>query len=297
MVRERLVSTLGFLGAMLLAGALANRLAPPLAAALAAPQLSGTVTQQLAAAADAVDAAIAKGGTGLTFEVVQRNTLHAKPGGPQIALRAEDDRTKVVALVDDFYVNAMVSRGIVTGDAFWMFMRRGPAEGQAADFERSEPVFSVIERDGALWRNDGDGWYGTDGSPGMGMDPVSARRLPQLLRSLAGAASLEPALFDGRLLVGIRGTTTRDDYPGVVASDGKDFTDATFEVECWLDEGGRLVRLVAHARNLNQTTWDLVAETIVTFGYGATGDPPEPSPTMAPEPLPTSEPEAVQVQP
>jgi hypothetical protein len=261
------------------------------------PVTTPSADQLRSVAATTLDAAMAEGGTGLTFQVFQRNTLHQKPGGPPIELKAENDHSKVVETVDEAYVNAMVSTGAVTDSAFWMQMRRGPAKDEAPDFTGAELRYSVIERDGVLWRDDGEGWYQTDVSPGMGMDPVSARKLPGLLRALQSAASLEPAVVDGRELLGVSGMTTVDDYPGVVASDGKAFTDASFEVRCWFDDAGRLVRLEASARNLNQTTYDLVAETVVSFGYGSTGDPPDPAPTMAPEQLPTSEPEALQVQP
>ena len=261
------------------------------------PVSSVSADQLRSLAATTLDAALAEGGTGLTFQVVQRNTLRQKPGGPPIELKAEDDHSKVVETLDEVDVNSMISSGAVTDTAFWMQMRRGPAKDEAPDFTGAELRYSVIERDGLLWRDDGDGWYQTDVSPGMGMDPVSVRKLPGLLRSLQSATSLEPAVIDGRELVGVSGVTKADDYPGVVASDGKDFTDPTFEVRCWFDDAGRLVRLEASARNLNQTTYDLVAETVVTFGYGATGEPPDPTPTMAPEPRPTSEPEAAPVQP
>jgi hypothetical protein len=268
---------------------------PYLAGGLPVSSLSADELRNIGATA--LDAALAHGGSGLTFEVVQRNTLHQKPGGPPIELRAEADPTKVVGTVDEYYVNAMVSTGAVTDTAFWMQMRRGPGKDEAPDFTGSELRFSVIERDGVLWRDDGDGWYQTDVSPGMGMDPTSARRLPTLLRALQGASSVQATVLDGQSLVGVSGVTKTADYPGVVASDGKDFTDPTFDVRCWFDDAGRLVRLEASARNLNQATWDLVSETVVTFGYGSTGDPPDPTPTMAPQPLPTSEPESAEVQP
>jgi len=273
-----------------------HSLSPDLYLAGGKPVTTLSADELRTAAADVVEAAMAEGGTGLTFQVIQRNTLRQKPGGPPIELKAENDHSKVVETLDEADVNAMVSTGAVTDTAFWMQMRRGPAKDEAPDFTGAELRYSVIERDGVLWRDDGDGWYQTDVSPGMGMDPVSARKLPGLLRSLQSATSLEPAVIDGRELVGVGGVTKGDDYPGVVASDGKDFTDPTFEVRCWFDDAGRLVRLEASARNLNQTTYDLVAETVVTFGYGGTGDPPNPTPTMAPEPLPTSEPEAVEVR-
>jgi hypothetical protein len=258
----------------------------------------GTLTteQLQAGAATAFEAALAKGGGGITFQVVQRNTLYAKPSGPPIELRSESDQSQVLGTVDAYYVSGIVSTGAITDSAFWMRMRRGPAKDEAPDFAAGELFFSVLERDGVLWRNDGDGWYQTDASPGTGMDPITARKLPGLLRALQAATSLEPTVVDNRLLVGVSGITKVDDYPGVIAADGKDFTDATFEVECWFDDAGRLVQLNARARNLNQTTYDLVSQTVVTFGYGNVGTPPEPTPTMAPQPLPIHEPGDIDVE-
>jgi hypothetical protein len=83
MVRERLLGVVGLLCATVLAGSMGRFAAGP-TPAYAAFTLPGTATDQLAVAADALEAAMAKGGSGLTFEVVQRNTLHAKAGGPLI---------------------------------------------------------------------------------------------------------------------------------------------------------------------------------------------------------------------
>ena len=260
------------------------------------PRASLTADQLREGAAVELDAALAKGGSGLTFQVVQRNTLRQKAGGPPIEVRSQLDPTKVLDTVSESYVNAMVSTGAVTDSAFWMEMRRGPEKDQAPDFIGGELRYSVIQRDGVLWRNNGNGWYQTEISPGMGMDPVSARALPALLRALHGAKKLDPVTVGGQVLVGVRGIATPHDYPGVIAADGKDFTEGSFQVDCWFDGAGRLVQLSAHPKNLNQPTWDLLSETAVTFGYGSTGDPPDPTPTMAPEPLPTSEPESSEVQ-
>ena len=294
-MRERLLGGLGLILAAVVAAGLSSRLAPPLPVAYAGIELPGTATDQLAVAADALATAMAAGGTGLTFEVAQRDSVHAKPGGPLIGVRDPVDPTKVVAEVEAVAVNTVITRGAVTADAFWMEMRLSPGSEPNPRFDGSAFFSRVLERGGVIWRDDGDGWYETDVSPGSGMDPVSARLLPKLLLSAADVTGLQPELKDGRLLPGVRGAASVNDYPGVLASDGRDFTSPTFEVTYWLDEAGRLVRLETTALNLNENEYDLVSETIVTFGYGSTGDPPEPSPTMGPQPTPEPEPESVEV--
>lgn len=294
-MRERLLSGVGLLVAASLAFGLSSRFSPPVPIALAAFTLPGTPVEQLAKAAREVEAAMAQGGAGLTFEVVQRNTVRAKPGGPLVGVRDPADPSKVTAEVDEFYVNAVVSRGAITADAFWMEMRLSPGSEATPDFAKSAFFSEVLERGGVIWRNDGDGWYETDVSPGTGMDPASARLLPKLLRSATDLGTLQPELKGGRLLPGVQGGARVEDYPGVIASDGLAFTSSTFDIRYWLDESGRLARLETSASNLNENVYDLVSEIVVTFGYGSTGDPPEPSPTMGPEPTPEPEPESVEV--
>ena len=166
--------------------------------------------------AAAIEGAIAEGGEGLTFEVVQRSTLYAKPNGPKIELRSPEDPKTVVGVVDEYQIGAILSRGGVTADAFWMDMLI--ARGEAIDFSSAELFARVLESDGKLWRDDGVGWYLTDESPGVGMDPATARALSGLLRSLGAVTALAPAAYDGRVLPGIRGTSTPDAYPGVTTT-------------------------------------------------------------------------------
>jgi hypothetical protein len=294
-MRERLLAGLGLVLAAVLAAGLSSRLGPPLPVAYAAIELPGTPADQLAVAADALAAAMAEGGSGLTVEVVQRDTVRAKPGGPLIGVRDPADPTKVVAEVTEAAVNTVMTRGAMTADAFWMEMRLSPGSEPNPSFDGSAFFASVLERDGVIWRDDGDGWYVTSVSPGSGMDPVSARLLPKLLLSAADVTGLQPELKDGRLLPGVRGTASVGDYPGVLASDGRDFTSPTFDVTYWLDDTGRLVRLEVSAYNLNAEVYDLLSETVVTFGYGSTGAPPEPTPTMGPQPTPEPDPESVEV--
>lgn len=246
------------------------------------------------AAAGSLEQAIGPGGSGISFDVVQHQTLHAKPDGPRIELRDPADPETIVGVVDEYQVGSILSRGGLTAEAFWMELSVA-SKDQPTEFSAATFFSRVLQRDGELWRDDGAGWYLTDASPGVGMDPATARLLPSMLRSLGGATALEPALLDGRLLLGVRGTSTPDAFPGVIAADGAAFTEQSFTVDCWFDDQGRLVRLEARARNLNQDTYDLVSATTVTLTYGPPGDPPVPTPTMAPEALPTSEPEAAEV--
>jgi hypothetical protein len=243
---------------------------------------------------DALEAALGPGGSGVAFEVSQQSTLYAKPEGPRIELRSADDPTTVIGIVDEHVIGTVLSEGGVTADAFWMEVRVS-IDPASADWSEAGFFARVLEQNGTLWRDDGAGWYLTDVSPGVGMDPGTARALVGALRSLEGVSALEPAAFDGQTLTGIRGTSTPEAYPGVIAADGASFTEQAFQVDCWFDDAGRLVWLEARARNLNQETYDLISHTVVTFTYEPPGDPPEPSPTMAPEPLPTSEPEAAEV--
>ena len=206
-MRERLLAGLGLLLTAVLAAGLSSRLAPPLPVAYAAIELPGTPTDQLAVAADALAAALASGGTGLTFEVVQRDSVHAKPGGPLIGVRDPADPTKVVAEVEQVAVNAVITRGAITAEAFWMEMRLSPGSEPDPRFDGSAFFSRVLERGGVIWRDDGDGWYETDVSPGSGMDPVSARLLPKLLLSAADVTGLQPELKGGRLLPGVSGAS------------------------------------------------------------------------------------------
>ena len=234
-----------------------------------------------------LDAALAPGGSGISFEVVQTSTIHAKPDGPRIELHDPADPTKITGVVDEYQVGTVLSHGGAKAGAFWMDI--SIARDQQADAETAELFTRIVERDGTLWRDDGRGWYPTDESPGVGMDPATARALAGALRSLTDIKAVEPASVDGRTLAGLSGISTPEAYPGVIAADGAAFTEKTFGVELRFDDAGRLVQLEASARNLNQETYDLIVTTVVTISYGSPGDPPDPTPTMAPEPLPTDD--------
>ena len=247
-----------------------------------------------ALAADSLAATLGADGAGLTFDVVQTATLRAKPDGPKIEERDQEDRSKVVAVFDERQVAVLMTTGSVTADEFWMDISVVPP----SDFDRSAAqLFArVVENGGVIWRNDGYGWYVAEGSPGVGMDPVSARLLPQLVRGLTETTSLGLSEVDGKTVAGTRGDSRPADFPGVIAADGASFTEATFKVDTYVDDQGRLAKLVATARNLSQEVYDLVIETTISFTYGIQGSPPELTPTLAPETQPAVEADSTEVQ-
>ena len=259
-----------------------------------AEEIAGGEMQRtlLEAAAKDIESSTGASGGGIRFDVIQRTTEYRKPDGSAIPVIDPSDQTKVVSTTDQLYINGMLTRGTWTKDGFWMEMRLAPPEGQTIDFDAAPRIFAVIQKNGQLWRDDGAGWYQTTQSPGMGLDPVSARRLPQVLRKLASISSIGTKVVDGTTLVGFKGTASIDDYPGVVAADGHDFTDGTFTFEVWFDPTNKLGRIVMRARNLNEAAYDLVSETTITIRRGQAGAIPDPLPTMAPEPPPPEEPNA-----
>lgn len=252
--------------------------------------------ERLAATAAGLEQATAPGGPGYRFTVLQTATLHQRTSGDPIPVADPADPHKVVGTASEAYVTSMISAGVVAPDGFWMEMRLGPTPGKPPDFAASPVVFTVIEGPDGTARNDGQGFYDTDQSPGMGMDPVTAKAFPRLLAGQTKLADLGAAEVDGATLHGFAGTAAREDFPGVVAADGLAFTEATFPIEVWFDADGRLVRVVARARNLNQDVWDLVLETVVSLDFTPAGTRPASQPAFdpaakpaAPAPVMTSE--------
>jgi hypothetical protein len=252
---------------------------------------SVTPVARLASAAQVMTSAMGAGGAGFNFFAIQRNTEYAKPLGPKIAVMDPADQRTVIGETDQLFVNAMMSRGFVTSDGYFMEMHLAKADSTATDFATAPKIFAVLQQAGKLWRDDGQGWYPTDESPGMGIDPTSLRLLPAGLTKVNALKTVGTTPLDGIPTTEFSATASIDDYPGAVAADGKTFTEATFPVLVWLDGQNRVVQLVITARNLNQTEYDLVSETTITFDYGPAAALPAPAPTMAPEPLP-SEPAA-----
>lgn len=249
-------------------------------AAAGAPAGARTATELKGDAATVLEEALAKGGAGVTFEIVQRSTMHAKDGGPQIEVPDPNDRYKSLGLADEYPLGSLIERGAVTPDGFWMEMRTGPAPDAEPDWQ-AEYQFGALVRDGKTWRNDGQGWYETDTPPGIGLDPRTAALLPQLLRNATEPADKGTASLDGRSVRQVDATGRVADVPGIVAVDGEAFTELKDPLEFSFDDQGRLVGLRSVARNTNMTDYDLLVETVITFAYPAAAEPlPEPSPLL-----------------
>src|SRR4051812_9183628 len=65
---------------------------------------SGTPIELKAAAATLLERAIAKGGGGYRFDIVQRSTITARSGGPRIEIPDPSQPRKVLRLADDYYL-------------------------------------------------------------------------------------------------------------------------------------------------------------------------------------------------
>jgi hypothetical protein len=245
-----------------------------------------TYPPALVAAAKVFEAATASGGTGYRFDVVQRQVEYPRPSGPLPAVVDPSSPTTILRRADHLFVNSIVSRGRVSPSAFWMEMRFGPDEDQVGTFDLAPSMFGVIVKGGQMWRNDGAGWFPTDVSPGAGMDPGTASKLPDLLRNLKNARDLGTGAGADATLRHFSGAVDIANFPGVVASDGAKFTESPVAVHLWVDEQDRLVRLEARARNLNEPTFELRIDTVVSFTYQAAGIAPDPSPAAPSSPIP-----------
>jgi hypothetical protein len=238
---------------------------------------------RLADAAAQLEAALKSGGPGFSFQVVSRSTLYAKPGGPKIEVPDPIDRYKTLGLADEYYLGASVATGIVTPDGYFLQMRRGPATKDAApDFEGAEKTLAALVTGGKTFRNDGNGWYVTDSPPGIGLDRKTAKLLPKLLRSVTGATDEGSAVVKDKPATKIKANAKVADSPGLMAIDAESFTEFKNGLEFALDDQGRLVELHALMRNKNQQTFDLLVDTVITFGYEDPGPLPEPVPTWNP---------------
>jgi hypothetical protein len=184
-------------------------------------------------------------------------------------------------------------------------VRRGPADPTAKPDWDGQPLeLAALVRDGTTYRDDGEGWYPTDRPPGIGLDPATAALLPTMLRGLTGvadAAERQPAPSDppepGRAVADpfaelaparrLAGDTTVAELPGIIAVDLASATELREPAELAFDEGGRLVGLRVLARNTHLDRYDLLVETVITFGYpGQAPELPRPEPAWTPPAAP-----------
>ena len=249
---------------------------------------------RLTAAASAMETAFGKGGGGITFEIVQTQTMQAKPDGPRIEIPDPADRTRILGYTDTMLIGTLIERGLATPAGFWSELIHGPVPGAEAAFElaKAEPARQALVRDGVAYRNDGDGWHKTTALPGIGLDPATVAKLPALLRDAADAAdtALKAETDPAFTIPGLQGpaqpatraidaTSKVANVPGVLAPDLAAATRLTRPTDFALDDAGRLVSLTIFARNANMELYDLVVKTVITFRY------PDTSPPL-PEPLP-----------
>ncbi len=295
---------------LLIAGLLlarSNTLGPPLTlAALTGAVDDATPAELTAVAANQLEAAVAANGDGISFEIVQLQTIVARPGGPPVEVPDPADPERTI-VVDGDEIGILVQRGFITSAGFWSELRHGPSSGdtEVFDYERAPISRQALVRDGRTYRNDGQGWHETDRPPGIGLDPVSAALLPRLLRELteprdaAGPGSnladrpelAQLALATDDAARTLEATTKAADVPALIAPDLAEMTELRGPARLAFDESGRLIGLTIIARNTHLETWDLIVETVITFAYPADLPPlPEPRPTyVEPTPAPDDE--------
>ncbi len=281
--------------AALLAGALAVRgrvATGALTAGAPAVGLASGVAQGLnpsqlkSAAATVLEAAHAKGAGGVTFQIVQTATLHAWPGGPRIDVPDPNSRGSLGS-ADEYQLGSTIERGAFNSDGFWMEMRAGPKKGAQPDWDHAAYAFGAIAKAGKTYRNDGHGWYGTTSPPGIGLDPATAALLPTLLRNATNPVDVGTGFANGLSVRNIAAAASIDDAPGLMAVDAKSFTALPDPITFAFDDQGRLVQIQAVTQNTNVTAFNLLVDTVITFGYPSTAAPiPDPTPPWAPPATP-----------
>jgi hypothetical protein len=296
-VRGRIATSVWLAIALVLLTVLGSRLGAPLPIALAAPALEGTPDEQLSVAADKIAAATARDGSGFTFTVVSRSTLHQRDGGPLIEVPDPVDPKRTLELATSYYVGGSLAEGIVTPDGYFLQLKGGPVpEDRQPDIAAAVPTLAALVKDGKTFRDDGDGWYETDLPPGIGLDEATIALLPTLLRDAGSPEATDARLVDGAVAAGIRAEGSIEDAPALHAVGTLEYTELLGPMSFALDEDNRLVEIGAVMRNLRMETFDLLVTTTVTLRYPT--EPlvlPEPVPAMPPETprpsLPPADPE------
>jgi hypothetical protein len=285
---------------------------------------NATPEELTTAAADVLVRALAPGGGGIEFEIVQSSTIAARPGGPLVEIPDPTDRGASLGFAERYALGTLVQRGFATPDGYWMEMIHGPQPGAEADYklEEAQVAHQALVRESIAYRNDGEGWHPTDLLPGMGLDPATVALLPTMLTDATESRDVplapptepraaEPATTDplevasgpldpaaiGEAIDGLKGPeqppvraleamTTVADIPGIIAVDLAEATEITTPAKFAFDDAGRLVTITILARNTLLEVHDLLVETVITFRYPT--DPPDlpkPEPTYV-EPAP-----------
>lgn len=257
-------------------------LAPAFRLTIGAQVAALSASELKAGAAEKLEEATAKGGSGYSFEIVQTSTITAKPGGPLIDIPSPTNAYEIIGQADEYPLNTMLEAGVVTPDGFWSELRAWPVTGGPPNFEKAELRRSALVRDGVGWRNDRSGWYQAEVLPGIGLDPATAALLPTLLRDASEPTKESNELVDGKSLLRVDATGAMADIPGVVAADGLAYTKLTAPVEFGFDDLGRLVQIHVIALNTTLTEFDLVVDTLITIRYDDVGALPQPDPTFVP---------------
>lgn len=234
------------------------------------------------AAAAAFRAALKPAAGGISFTVVQRASINARPGGPLIDVPDPADPYTIIGQTDSYPQASYIERGGVSADGFWMELRDGPVGDAKPDFAAATYAFGTIVKGGKTYRNDGDGWYQTSQPPGIGIDPATAALVPTLLGRIGTTTPRPATIVDGLTVRSFAADAKVADIPGLIAVDGASFTELRGPLEYGFDDAGRLVRIHAVARNTNVDTWDLLLDVVITFGYGDAGAIPDPSPIVVP---------------
>jgi hypothetical protein len=94
---------------------------------------------RLDAAATAIEAALGKEGGGITFEIVQTQTIKARPDGPQLEIPDPKDPTKSLGWTDTEFVGTLIERGLATPKGFWSELIHGPEAGTAFELAKASP--------------------------------------------------------------------------------------------------------------------------------------------------------------
>ena len=248
---------------------------------------TGGPAQLLARAAGDLSLRLAPGGQGLSFEVLQRQSPVLGPMAPSLPVALPGSDGKPAS-------SAYMTRGFARGTDFYMAIRAVDPALATPTFEGGLPLFEAIASGGRSWRQEGEGFYETAVLPGLGIDPVSLARFPDLLRHLAGPVDVGEDTVGGEQAHHLRGTASVADWPGFIATDAAGLTASPFTVEVWLATDGRLLALEGSTRNLSEPGHDLEVSDRITFGTAVPERAPDPSPLRpAASPLASSPPSPV----